>query len=1154
MRIALPILVGLLVVGTAVAYAAENNGQPLLMKAAPMPGEIWNDIPIRSNDFGLRADSTFYGQYYEDGGEYYAFSFDNKSDGSWTFDRGTGPPPGRADVIPNGEGWLMSDLTANTVAYWKVIDNTLDLGVGVPPPIIAGAQSLWCGADKPESDDLCWECGAGYGNNWCQRVTSPELDYDGSGDVTLQCLYWNFTEPCYDGSQVYLKRADNSELMLNPYPAGECSNNTAYTGGDWTDSIGHYSTPVTYTRVITEAEMAGSATFEIIFEFSSDGGWSDEDCEYATIWGPCGIDNVSITGDVLDVSYNFETGFQGWTAGVCDPVGLFVDITDVGCYTILDPCVCRLENNILELHRNTCDEGDHPVDQENRVQSPICWFGNTELKTIFMEFDMYAELPQANGVLHRPGWLYYPFVCDVTGAIDWSPRVGQGPWNYVGDDPVCGTWRYGGTTVSTGVPVPADVEGVIALIDLLSSCEQFAIDPCSGITNFTPIYDNLSVIVTEGVNAPIISFDTGRQLQDVGSYPAALFDPRAPGPANTTYDNNMDTEPGTATDVCGDSLVVAGPQPGNDPNYRWEARFWWRVFKRAPFQSDYAESGETRYKVWKDRTSDGAQVDRPYRPQFAWGWMDSVQVGFVVTRNKFKNDFREDDDDFVGEEADENEMLWDDVFYPGTQLQYFVTANYVGTPGEQYYLPDTTGGFFMEMEVLPGNRVAYVPNCGGTGFNFCVFFPSILYIDAYNRGAQFFVENALQTVLGGADPCLNEEGCEIDKYRLWDRYDYLDASSNWNAPFVRGSVIGSNNGMTLNQILGYRGILLNTGTLPGGCTQDEDYDLYDQWLIAPDCDANVNRQFFHMNGDKTGEVLEEPGGQGITYEGLAFMNNTLGATLHCDAFNGYTEDPDCTPTCDAYCLRWLPVGGGPFDTMIDVDAFGSYCPNLYGFNVFDLNGGMGNRYYEADDPANPKTDFYGQVCNQDLGDNNYKTALDGVSWHHMTARDAATLEPPEGYCPRTVPEIVYGSLNEIGAALLWGFLDQSAVAQYEDLPKLTSAEDLAQCQSTWNIPTDVDDEIGSLRVNRLYQNEPNPFNPRTTIRFSLAQEGQVEIAIYDVNGRLVKTLVDGKETAGTHAVVWDGTNDRGTRVGSGVYWSQMKTGAFSSNKQLVILK
>ena len=91
-------------------------------------------------------------------------------------------------------------------------------------------------------------------------------------------------------------------------------------------------------------------------------------------------------------------------------------------------------------------------------------------------------------------------------------------------------------------------------------------------------------------------------------------------------------------------------------------------------------------------------------------------------------------------------------------------------------------------------------------------------------------------------------------------------------------------------------------------------------------------------------------------------------------------------------------------------------------------------------------------------------------------------------------------------------------------------------------------------MNRLFQNRPNPFNPTTDIRFSIAQAGRVEVAIYDVNGRLVKTLVDGKIEAGLHSVVWDGTNNLGAKVGSGVYWSKMRTEEYVSKKQMVILK
>jgi hypothetical protein len=501
-------------------------------------------------------------------------------------------------------------------------------------------------------------------------------------------------------------------------------------------------------------------------------------------------------------------------------------------------------------------------------------------------------------------------------------------------------------------------------------------------------------------------------------------------------------------------------------------------------------------------------------------------------------------------------MIWDNVLFPGSQIEYFVTSFWDRNPnGPYYFLPDTTGGFFLEFEVLPGLRTAYVPGCGELpGFDYCVFQPATLYIDCYNRGAQFFVENALRTILNGEDPCIEEEGCEIPKDRNWDRYDYLDGSSNWNAPFVRGSVAGSNNGMTLNQVLGYRTFLLNFGTLGQDSAQDEDYALYDQWLNSPDCNANVNRQGFIANGDKAGSAIEEPGGIDIEGHGLAFLNGVLGATVFCEAFNGITDDPNCAPPDTSFCVRYLPVAGGPFTTETDIDGYGNYCPNLYGFNVFGLTGdGEGNRYYRGE-RADGKEMFYAQVCNDYTSvdppePGNYRTVLDGISWHHMTKRvDAGS--PDDLNCPRDTPSIVDGSLSEIRAAMNWIF----DVGPRGEIPLVTNAKILAVCQGTWTIPVDVGDEPMTLRVNRLYQNEPNPFNPRTVIKFSLAHEGPVKITIYDVSGRQVKTLVDGKAKAGLNSVVWDGTDDNDHKVGSGVYWSQMKVGAFLSNKKMVILK
>jgi hypothetical protein len=82
---------------------------------------------------------------------------------------------------------------------------------------------------------------------------------------------------------------------------------------------------------------------------------------------------------------------------------------------------------------------------------------------------------------------------------------------------------------------------------------------------------------------------------------------------------------------------------------------------------------------------------------------------------------------------------------------------------------------------------------------------------------------------------------------------------------------------------------------------------------------------------------------------------------------------------------------------------------------------------------------------------------------------------------------------------------------------------------------------------------PNPFNPNTTIHFELSRPGNVRLHIYDVSGRLVKTLTDGMMGSGSHAVAWDGTGRSG-RVSSGVYFYVLQTPDRTFKSQLVVAK
>jgi hypothetical protein len=88
----------------------------------------------------------------------------------------------------------------------------------------------------------------------------------------------------------------------------------------------------------------------------------------------------------------------------------------------------------------------------------------------------------------------------------------------------------------------------------------------------------------------------------------------------------------------------------------------------------------------------------------------------------------------------------------------------------------------------------------------------------------------------------------------------------------------------------------------------------------------------------------------------------------------------------------------------------------------------------------------------------------------------------------------------------------------------------------------------------LAQNYPNPFNPSTVISFSLPVRSMVTLSIYDVLGRRIMTLLDEEQPPGTHWVGWDGTDERGVSMATGIYFYRIATGRFSSTRKMLLLK
>ena len=110
---------------------------------------------------------------------------------------------------------------------------------------------------------------------------------------------------------------------------------------------------------------------------------------------------------------------------------------------------------------------------------------------------------------------------------------------------------------------------------------------------------------------------------------------------------------------------------------------------------------------------------------------------------------------------------------------------------------------------------------------------------------------------------------------------------------------------------------------------------------------------------------------------------------------------------------------------------------------------------------------------------------------------------------------------------------------------------------TFDVWVGVDDPLppGEVlgRLN-LTQNRPNPFCPETRMAFTMPECGRAELRVYSVNGRLVRTLIDGPMTAGPRTVTWDGRDESGRAVSSGVYFCALAALGIEENMKMLLVR
>jgi hypothetical protein len=190
-------------------------------------------------------------------------------------------------------------------------------------------------------------------------------------------------------------------------------------------------------------------------------------------------------------------------------------------------------------------------------------------------------------------------------------------------------------------------------------------------------------------------------------------------------------------------------------------------------------------------------------------------------------------------------------------------------------------------------------------------------------------------------------------------------------------------------------------------------------------------------------------------------------------------------------------------------AFGG-CPIINGFDVLEKNG---TAAYSLQLPDYEDETYYIGISNSQLNDAEYPMRTSFIGNSMQIVRTGAMSVPARSYL----------------------------------------------VEKTWNFfQNPVDEDITDADIvpvkYALMQNYPNPFNPTTTISFNLPEKANVSLKIYNVAGQLVRTLTDQSWDAGSHEIKWNGTNDLGSSVASGVYFYKIETSSFQSTKKMVLLK
>jgi len=332
----------------------------------------------------------------------------------------------------------------------------------------------------------------------------------------------------------------------------------------------------------------------------------------------------------------------------------------------------------------------------------------------------------------------------------------------------------------------------------------------------------------------------------------------------------------------------------------------------------------------------------------------------------------------------------------------------------------------------------------------------------------------------------------------------LVAGRDFDIYYTNGPSSGVGNGLggraTQFQLENYTDMLYTSGNLTYFTISNGDYekdpspdaDLLTLWMLQGDKDL-------YVSGDNVASDLSQSGGTTSL-----FLQNYLGATAASDNIRSLIGGQSAP--------RVLAEGGNPvFQTATSWVAYGG-CPVIKGFDAVEPLG-TGVRVAQFADPAgNGGAYNYSAATLNVRGDGSRAISMPydfSYIWYDS--------EAPDGQSGRV--NVLNDILNYFGIQ---------------------------------GNPADISGVPGALAFGA--RNYPNPFNPSTTVECSMPRRGHLSLKVYNLRGELVRTLVNSVQDEGTVRVSWDGTNESGGQVASGVYFYEARTGNEVTVNKMALIK